>query len=162
MPVKRIAAAIATLGLVTACATGGGVYQPSEGSGYGFSDQRIETGRYRVTYTDSDARIAELFALRRAAELTRQEGASWFEVTDSYGDEDRNASRSGTSVGVGVSGGSGGGVSTGVGIGIGLPLSGSGKVTWTLGIVTGQGPKPAKPNAYDAEQVLMNTAGAGN
>lgn len=159
MIVKPFAAFAFGAFLLGACTTGGGVYQPAAGTGYGFAEQRIETGRYRVSYTDTEARTAETFALRRAAELTLQEGATWFEVTDSFGDEDRSASRSGTSVGVGVSGGSGGRVSTGVGIGIGLPLSGSSKVTWTLGIVTGTGPKPLKATAYDAEQVLINTAG---
>jgi len=158
MNVKPVAALALGAILLGACATGGGVYQPAEGSGYGFAEQRIETGRYRVSYTDNDARTAETFALRRAAELTLQEGATWFQVTDSFGDNDRSASRSGKSVGVGVSGGSGGRVSTGVGIGIGLPLSGSGKVTWTLGILTGTGPKPPETTAYDAEQVLSNTA----
>jgi len=42
----------------------------------------------------------------------------------------------------------------------GLPLGGgSQKTTESLEIVTGTGPKPDTPDAYDAESVLINTAG---
>ena len=157
---KTLLAAGVALGL-GACASGGGVYQPAQGSSLGFSEQRIETGRFRVTYTDTDAQTAELFALRRAAELTLAEGDTWFEITDSFGEGDDRGDGPSTSVGIGVGGGSGGRVSTGVGIGIGLPISGSSKVTWTLGIVTGQGPQPDRPSVYNAEEVLINTAGLG-
>lgn len=156
---KSLSAVLATAVLVS-CASGGGVYQPSQGSGLGFSEQRIETGRYRVTYTDTDAQTAEVFALRRAAELTLAEGAEWFEVTDSFGEGDDRGGSS-TSVGVGIGGSSGGRVSTGVGIGIGLPISGSSRVTWTIGMITGSGPQPDRPTIYDAEDVLVNTSGAG-
>lgn len=151
--------ALAALVLTGACASTP-AYGPARSGGAGYAEQRIETGRYRVSYTAGQARTAETWALRRAAELTLAEGGSWFAVTDSYSEGDGGAARPRTSVGVGISGGSSGRVSTGVGIGIGLPLGGSGsQVTWTLGILVGSGPRPpGDPRAYDAEEVLLNTA----
>ena len=49
--------------------------------GQGFSEQRIESDRYRVTYDGVGAPgpVADM-ALLRAADLTVQSGHDWFEV----------------------------------------------------------------------------------
>lgn len=75
-------AAVATL---AACATAT-PYQPAE-RGYGYSEQRIEQNRYRVTFTgnsDTPKQTVENYLLYRAAELTLQSGYDYFVlVTDS-------------------------------------------------------------------------------
>lgn len=65
------------------CATAYGPrYERASASGsYGYYDTRLEENRYRVQYrADGDAYIAQDFAMRRAAELTRSRGYDWFQV----------------------------------------------------------------------------------
>ena len=55
-------------------------YQPSA-NGYGYSEQRIEQNRYRVTFTgnsDTPKQTVENYLLYRAAELTLQSGFDYF------------------------------------------------------------------------------------
>lgn len=66
------------------CATGyGPSYGPSE-SRYedGYSDYRIDDNRYRVEYRiqNGEARRAQDWALRRAAELTLDQRYDWFQI----------------------------------------------------------------------------------
>ena len=124
----------------------------------GYLSQQIEAGRHRVSYTDKDPVRARNMALLRASEITLAEGKDWFEITNESADARPTSRSGGTSVSVGGSAGSGGYSGVGVGIGIGIPLGGgsSGKATHTIEIVTGAGPKPDKPEAYDARSVDMN------
>lgn len=154
----RPAAAGCVLMLAAACASTPTPYQPENKSGLGFSEQKIETGRYTITFTANSRETAERYALRRAAELTLAEGGSWFEVTNAYFDGEQRSSSPRTSVGVGVGGGSGR-VSSGVGVGINLGSLGGEKVTRSLSILIGSGEVLDGANFYDAEDVLMNTAG---
>ncbi len=157
-PRNTLAASVfAALLLSAACAGVPAAYGPAGGNGAGFSEQRIETGRYNVTYTANDSATAETWALRRAAELTIAEGGQWFEVTGSTVDDRGGRRGPSTSVGIGVGGGSGR-VSSGVGVGIGLPLGGSSTTTVSLGILIGRGDKPQGGAFYDAEDVMVNTA----
>ena len=151
---------IPALALMAACATTP-VYGPAKSErGEGYLSQQIETGRHRVSYTDRDPARARNMALLRAAEITLAEGKDWFEITNQATEEMGGGSRGGgTSISVGGSAGSGGYSGVGVGIGIGLPLGGgssSGKTTEIIEIVTGAGPKPDKPEAYDARSVELN------
>jgi hypothetical protein len=150
---------LASLILVTACATHT-PYGPAKSSGTaGYTSQKIETGRYRVSYTDNDAGRSHDMALLRAAEITLQDGRDWFEITGGYTDQDGASSGSRTSVSVGGSSGSyGRGV--GVGVGFGIPVGSSGgKVTSVIDIVTGKNPKPDRPSVYDARSVDINLRG---
>lgn len=115
----------------------------------------IETGRYRVSYTALSRQEARQFALRRAAEVTFENGGQWFRVVRSSTDTERGGG-GGSSVSVGGSRSSyGSGV--GVGVGIGLPLGGSSeKTTESLEIIIGTGEKPEDAEVYDAESVLAN------
>ena len=75
--------ALAGLALV-ACASQP-VYQAADGSRYGYSDQKIEEGRFRVTYNGSSSTpraTVETFLLYRMAELTRANGFDYFIVTE--------------------------------------------------------------------------------
>ncbi len=155
----RTATALALLAAGLAACTTAKPYGPAtSATAQGYLVQPIETNRYRVSYTALSPEDARRFALRRAAEVTVEQGAEWFRVVSSYTDQD--VSRSGGSS-VSVGGSSGGGYSgVGVGVGIRLPLGGgTSKTTESLEIITGSGPKPDEPNAYDASSVLVNTAG---
>ena len=70
---------------LSACATGT-VYGPAEnGSGFGYTEQRIETDRYRVTFKGNSLTSQEAVEnglLYRAAELTIQRGFDYFIVTE--------------------------------------------------------------------------------
>ncbi|RZJ28723.1 MAG: hypothetical protein EON85_08410 [Brevundimonas sp.] len=128
--------------------------------GQGYSEQRIENNRFRVTYNGVGAPgpVAD-YALLRAAELTTSQGYDWFEVTQRWIDG-RPDSAGGVrpSVGIGYGGGSyrGGGQrfsTSGVGVGVGLNFSGPSPTSTSLEVVMGRGAKPDRPEAYDARGV---------
>ncbi|KCZ90819.1 CC0125/CC1285 family lipoprotein [Hyphomonas johnsonii] len=152
--------AVAALGLVSACASHVPYGPAASSSAAGYTSQKIETGRYRVSYTDKDPQRARDMALLRAAEITLQEGNDWFEVTGGYTDASPAGRGGGTSVSVGGSSGSRGYSGVGVGVGIGFPIGGSsGKVTEVLDFVIGEGAKPDRPTVYDARSVDINLRG---
>ncbi|WP_084398489.1 CC0125/CC1285 family lipoprotein [Henriciella aquimarina] len=146
-----------TLG-VAACTTTKPYGPATSSSAQGYLVQPIESNRYRVSYTALDPQTARRYALRRAAEVTLDNGGEWFRVVHGY-TEMEGSRGGGSSVSVGGSSGSGySGV--GVGVGIGLPLGGgSEKTTESLEIITGTGIKPDDAEVYDANAVMMNTAG---
>jgi hypothetical protein len=124
--------------------------------GQGYSEQRIESNRYRVTYNGVGApgAVAD-FALLRAADLTTDQGYDWFEVTQSWTDG-RPGGAGGVRPSVSIGGGSsryGGYSASGVGVGLGLNFSGPSPTSTTLEVVLGRGSKPDRPYAYDARSV---------
>lgn len=131
--------------------------------GQGYAEQRIERDRYRVTYSGVGAPgpVAD-FALRRAADLTIQNGYDWFEVTQRWIDgrpDSAGGVRPSFGVGYGssrYSGRYGGFSSSGVGVGLGLNFSGPSPTSTTLEIVMGNGRRPDRPEAYDARDVAQN------
>ncbi|KQW84093.1 CC0125/CC1285 family lipoprotein [Brevundimonas sp. Root1279] len=155
---------------VSACASLAPYGPQTSAGGQGFTEQQIESNRFRVTYygVGSPGPVADL-ALLRAAELTLQQGYDWFEVTQRWIDG-RADSAGGVSpnvgVGFGSSSGSGryGGWSTsGVGVGVGLNFSGPSATSTTLEVVMGRGDRPDRGDAYDARSVqdsLRGRAGA--
>jgi hypothetical protein len=150
---------IPAFALMAACATTPAYGPASKDGAMGYTSQQIEAGRHRVTYTDKDPMKARNMALLRSAEITLMEGKDWFEITyEASEQEGGGRSGGGSSISIGGAAGSGGYSSVGVGIGIGFPLGGSsaGKTTHLMEIVTGAGPKPDKPEAYDARSVDMN------
>lgn len=147
--------ALATLSLgdalsLAACATPT-TYGPVAKGGVGFSDYRIETGRYRVSFQGGPGAPPEQvsdFALRRAAEVVARDGYDWFRVVDRFGE--RSGARGGSSVSIG---GGTGGYRSGVGIGVGTTFDLSGGPSWrqTLEVLAGKGPRPE--GAYDAREI---------
>lgn len=132
--------------------------------GQGYSEQRIENDRYRVTYNGVGAPgpVADL-ALLRAADLTIEQGYDWFEVTQRYIDG-RPDSAGGVrpSVSVGYGGGSGryGGYrysGSGASVGVGLNFSGPSPTSTVLEVRLGRGAKP--DSAYDAREVRYSLSG---
>jgi hypothetical protein len=75
--------ALAVALLLAACVTAT-PYQPRTGaSGYGYSDQRIEPNRFRLTFrgnSATDREQVENYLLYRAAELTLQNGYDYFVI----------------------------------------------------------------------------------
>jgi hypothetical protein len=131
------------------------VYQPAPGpSAIGYSEQRIEPGRYRVTFRGgAGAPAAEVddYALLRAAELALRGGYDWFRVTGRSGEV-----RAGGGGALSIGGGSaefGRGVGVGVGLGTTIPLGGGPALTRTLEIQLGRGARPDEPDVYDARGV---------
>jgi hypothetical protein len=153
---KRLLGAIALLGLA-ACATPATNYAAAPTSDdVGYREQRLEQERYRVSFrANADLKGAEVedMAMRRAAELTTQNGYDWFQVVTRNTElVDGSYRQGGPTVGIGGSSGSYG---SSVGLGLGFNLGGdSRQYQSTLEILMGRGTKPTDPNAYDARQVL--------
>ena len=155
---KRLALALTGLSALalTACASLAPYGAQMGPNGQGYSEQRIESNRYRVTYNGVGAagRVAD-WALVRAADLTTEQGYDWFEVTQSWTDG-RPGGAGGVRPSVSIGGGSsryGGYSASGVGVGVGLNFTGPQPTSTTLEVVMGRGAKPNSPNAYDARSV---------
>ena len=148
-------AALTLTASLAACATEPTRFQPAAGpQAVGFSEMRIEPGRYRVTFQGGPgappAQVQD-FALLHAADLALAEGYDWFRVTDRM---TRETGYSGSSVGFGVGGMSFGRHSaTGVGVSSGFPLSGGPQLVATLEVMMGKGPRPQGDDVYDARGV---------
>lgn len=131
-------------------------YGPQLGpSGQGYSEQRIESDRWRVTYrgVGDPGRVSD-YALLRAAELTLNNGDDWFEVTQHWidGRGGQGGVRPNISIGAG-SGRYGSYRTSGVGVGLGFDISGDQPTSTVLEIRTGDGPRPDRPEVYDARGV---------
>ena len=142
--------------LLAACAGKPTPYQQAQG-GYGYSEQRIEENRYRVSFAGNSATsrpTVEDYLLYRAAELTVQNGHDWFEVADRDTVQDYAGYGGSPAMGMGVGGGSGG-----VGVGLSFPMFGGGggapSYTAHMDILVHDGEKPQdNANAYDAFSVI--------
>ena len=81
----RIILAAAVTLLLAACATST-PYGPASGNNpYGFSDQKVEDGRYRIVFRGNSSTTresVETFLLYRAAELTVENGFDYFVVSE--------------------------------------------------------------------------------
>ncbi|MES2034134.1 MAG: hypothetical protein V4466_08160 [Pseudomonadota bacterium] len=164
---KRVLiAACASLAL-TACATAPTVYQPADRTAVGFTDYRIESGRYRVTFNGGRgaplSQVAD-FALLRAAEVSVADGYDWFRIVDRQ-DGMNGAPSSGPRVSLGGGGSNwdggysrggyrGSGSSVGLGAGVSFDLSGGPAYSRTIEVLAGKGRKPADADVYDARDVI--------
>lgn len=156
---KRLVIAVAALSLA-ACATAPTLYQPAAGpQAVGYSEYRIEPGRYRVTFRGGPGAPPQQvmdYALVRAADLAISEGYDWFRVADRFteGRPDR-----GPRVGVGVGGGDYG-YRSGVSLGVGTTfnLGGGPSLSTTIEVVMGRGERPRGADVYDAK-ALRRTLG---
>jgi hypothetical protein len=152
---RAIVAALLCLGLA-ACETPTHYEAAARPDAVGYSEIRIEPGRYRVTFQGGDGASAdqvEDYVMRRAAEIAVRDGYDWFQVVDRSGETRPPHASSAISIGGGSAGyGHGGGV--GVGLGAAIPLSGGPRITRSLEIYCSGGPRPAGGNIYDARGVL--------
>ncbi|HEX8469991.1 MAG TPA: hypothetical protein VF633_02660 [Brevundimonas sp.] len=151
-----VIAIVASTAALAACASLA-PYGPQRGpGGQGFSEQRIESDRYRVSYNGVGAPgpVADR-ALLRAAQLTTEQGYDWFEITQRYIDG-RPDSAGGVRPSLGVGYGSsnyGGWRSSGTSVGLGLNFSGPSPTSTTLEVRLGKGPRPDRSEAYDAREI---------
>ena len=83
-----IAATVAVGGSLAACATAT-PYQPAPAGraagGFGYSQYKIDGSHWRVTFSGNSLtsrETVEKYLLYRAAELTIEQGADWFQTTD--------------------------------------------------------------------------------
>lgn len=145
---QTIAAALALT--LAACATAvGTAYAPAGKSGYGYSETRIEDGRYRVTFAGDGATpvtVVEDYALLRAADLALENGYDWFRVVGRSVEEDE---KGGVGIGAGLGGG---GRNVGGGVSGNLGNIGARKFyTARMEVIFGKGEKPADSReVYDA------------
>ncbi len=82
---------VAAATLLAACESGPTPYQPAAGYDRGYSEQKIENDRYRISFkgnsmTERDT--VENYLLFRAAELTLQSGYDVFTIVDRDTDKD--------------------------------------------------------------------------
>lgn len=146
MVTRIISAALAGVFLLAACATAvGTAYAPADKRGYGFSDTRVESDRFRVTFAGDGAtppEAVEDFALLRAADLAIENGFDWFRVIGRSVDVQE---KGGVGLGAGLGTGSvGRSSSVGVGVSSDLGTIGARKFyTARLEILCGKGAAPS-------------------
>lgn len=83
---------------LAACATGPTPYQPAAGYERGYSEQKIEDARYRISFKGNSMtgrETVENYLLFRAAELTLQSGYDVFTIVSRDTDKDRDIRRTG-------------------------------------------------------------------
>jgi len=155
---KRLLLSLAAALALSACATAPTLYQPAASErAVGYSDYRIEPGRYRITFRGGPGAPAQQvadYALLRAADLALADGYDWFRVADRFGDVRPN---SGPRLSVGVGGASyGGNTAVGVGVSQGIDLGGGPSLTQTIEVVMGKGERPRGADIYDARALRAN------
>lgn len=157
---KPLLAAVLSGLLLAACASTPTVYRAAAGApnAVGYSEYRLEAGRYRVTFQGGpgapEAQVAD-YALLRAAELALRDGYDWFRIAD------RSTSASGYDRGprMSVGGGSasfGRHSSVGLGLGTSFNLGPGPSFSRSIEVVFGKGPTPRDRDAYDAREVVKS------
>lgn len=156
---KRFAGLVLSIALLSGCASAPTLYAARTASGgVGYSEFRLEPGRYRVTFQGGPGASVEQvsdYALLRAAELAVRDGYDWFRVSD------RLTSSTGAGAGprLSVGGGSssyGGRSSVGLGLGTSFNLGPGPTVTSSLEVVFGKGPAPRDADAYVAQEIIRS------
>jgi hypothetical protein len=156
---RRVLLSAACAALLTAACATPAPYGPAMRAGaQGFSEQRIENDRYRITYrSHGDPMRAQDLALRRAAELALANGSDWFTITSGYVDPGRPDANGRPSVSIGAGSSSWGRYrSSGVGVGLGFSFGGGEATTSSIEVRLGRGTRPDDPRAYSARDVLEN------
>lgn len=166
-PLSFKSLAIGLFGAValSACATGPTPYGPAGSNGLGFENTRIESDRFRISFTGRNAQEANNLALLRAAEIADAEGFPYFKVLGGGVSQDDRRSGVSSSVGIGIGGGRRGyygrrsGTSVGLGIGIndlGRALNGK-KVRQDVEVrLLRSAGVNKEPNVYKTADILQN------
>jgi hypothetical protein len=154
---KRLIVIAFSAALLSACATAPTLYTPrTTAQGSGFSEYRLEAGRYRVTFRGGPGAPMEQvsdYALLRAAELAVRDGYDWFRVSDRVTESTGNGSGPRLSLGGGSSS-YGGHSAVGLGVGTSFNLGGGPAIIRTIEVVFGKGARPKDADAYDARQII--------
>jgi opacity protein-like surface antigen len=165
---KRLIALAFSAALLTACAATPTLYAPQTAQrGAGYSEYRLEDGRYRVTFQGNPgAPVNQVtdYALLRSAELALRDGYDWFRVADRRTQQNGSGGGSTLSIGGGTSsydyGRRGGGSSVGLGVGTSFNLGPGPAVTSSMEVVFGKGQPPRDADVYDA-RAIVRTVGQG-
>ena len=156
---KGLIALAFSAALLTACATSPTLYGPQTAPrGAGYSEYRLEAGRYRVTFQGNPgAPINQVsdYALLRAAELALRDGYDWFRVADRMTQQTGSGRGSSLSIG-GGSGSYGRRSAVGLGVGTSFNLGPGPAVSSSMEVVFGKGAIPKDRDAYDAREVVKN------
>jgi hypothetical protein len=164
---KLIAAAAVTAALaLAACESGPTPYQPGGGSERGYSETKIESDRYRISFKGNsltDRETVETYMLYRASELTLQNGFDTFTIVNRDTEKDSATRQYGGYMGTRLSY---------VYFVPNYGWVGAYDSYWTPSryeqvtryeayaeILMGRGAKGADPNIFDARQVSQNLAG---
>ncbi len=178
---KAIAIAAAAALTLSACETAT-PYQPlspKDASAGGYSDQQIESNRWKVEFSGNSLTsrdVVERYLIYRAAQLTKQEGYDWFEAVDrhtqkktsTYVDSDPGfgdpyfAGWPGSYWGLdrGPLGWSYGYWDDPGFIGPSFDIQKVNRYTASTEITMGHGAKPADPHAYAAQDVITHLQGS--
>ena len=162
----KIPVAAAAAFLLAAC-TSVTPYQPSIKGGAGYTDQALDSGRFRITFegnSSTDLATVENYVLYRAAEVTLSNGYDYFIVLDSNTDAMRRFVTTGTGFSNGRFGRGrffyGRGFHSRFGGGFGTSTATTReRKSYTVGAIieARRGDKPADaPDAYDARQLVDN------
>ena len=159
---KRLILAAAAVLALAACASTPTVYQPAaSATAVGYSDFRIEPGRYRITFRGGSGAPPQQvvdYALLRAADIAIDQGYDWFRVYDRF--TESNGYDTGPHVGVGVGGSNyGHSSSMGVGVGTSFNLGPGPTVSATIEVVMGKGARPEGMDVYDPRAVRESIGG---
>jgi hypothetical protein len=167
--IRKIAAVAGIAGALVlgACESGPTPYQSQAEDGRGYSETRIETNRYRISFKGNSMTgrdTVENYMLYRAAELTLQSGFDYFTIVNRDTDRDSRTRETGGYMGTRLS------------YAYFVPnygWVGAWEPYWTPSrystvtryeafaeIIMGKGDKPADPNAFNAREVSTNL-GAG-
>lgn len=152
----RLALTAAVMILIAGCATAvGTAYAPADSKGYGYSDVKVESDRYRITFAGDGATspdTVEDMALLRAADIALANGYDWFRVIGRSMDAQE---KGGVGLGMGLGTGSyGRSSSVGVGVGGDLGTIGAKKFyTTRIEVLMGKGEKPEGEGVFDARSV---------
>lgn len=156
-------AATATLLTIFGCAPNPTPYQAAGPTPYGYSEQQLESNRFRVMFsgnTDTPRPAVENALLYRAAEITKARGYDYFVVVGT--DTEPTTKYWSTIDSIGGFGGWGyphwGGIGLDVGTATSRPIT---NYTAYADVVLMKGQKPAsEPRAYSADDVLKTVGPA--
>ncbi|KRA58590.1 hypothetical protein ASD79_14990 [Caulobacter sp. Root655] len=161
---KPLIALAFSAALLSACATAAPTLYGAQTAprAAGYSEYRLEAGRYRVTFQGNPgAPVNQVsdYALLRSAELALRDGYDWFRVADRVTQSTGQGGGSTLSIG-GGSGSYGRRSSVGVGLGTSFNLGPGPAVSSSMEVVFGKGAKPRDRDVYDARDIVR-TVGQG-
>jgi len=156
---KRHAGLVLSLALLGGCASAPTLYAArATPAGVGYTEFRLEPGRYRVTFQGGPGAPVEQvsdYALLRAAELAVRDGYDWFRVSDRV----TSSTGAGNGPRLSLGGGSsryGGRSSVGLGVGTSFNLGPGPAVTSSLEVVFGRGAAPRDADVYMAREIIRS------